>query len=65
MNKSTYFEKKLPPDDVLKSMKKTELIELLHLAQENYDALLDLYLNTHDKGKRNKCLMDNYWMWRF
>lgn len=38
--------KKLPADTTLNNMKKSELIELLHLAQHNYDTLKQFYTNS-------------------
>lgn len=37
--------KKLPVDTTLNNMKKSELIELLHIAQYNYDTLMQFYTN--------------------
>jgi len=37
--------KKLPADTTLNNMKKAELIELLHIAQHNYDVLNSFYTN--------------------
>lgn len=37
--------KKLPSDTTLNNMKKSELIELLHMAQHNYDVLMEFYAN--------------------
>lgn len=37
--------KKLPADSTLRNMKKEELIQLLRLAQHNYEALLSTYNN--------------------
>lgn len=37
--------KKLPSDTTLNNMKKSELIELLHIAQHNYDTLMQYYIN--------------------
>lgn len=36
---------KLPADTTLNNMKRSELIELLHIAQNNYDALMQTYTN--------------------
>lgn len=38
--------KKLPSDSTLNNMKKSELIELLHLAQKNYETLMFFYNNS-------------------
>lgn len=61
--------KKLPADTTLKNMKKSELIELLHTAQHNYDTLMWFYTNatnvnmdkwkeqkSHDKEIRDKVI---------
>lgn len=37
--------KKLPSDSTLNNMKKAELIELLHIAQHNYETLRWFYIN--------------------
>lgn len=37
--------KKLPADSTLKNMSRAELVELLHIAQHNYDALMFAYDN--------------------
>ncbi len=37
--------KKLPADSVLWNMRKTELMELLRLAQHNYTVLMEFYSN--------------------
>lgn len=37
--------KKLPSDSTLKNMKKEELIKLLHVAQHNYETLMEFYNN--------------------
>lgn len=37
--------KKLPADSTLNNMKKSELIELLHTAQHNYETLMWFYDN--------------------
>lgn len=37
--------KKLPSDSSMNNMKKKELIELLHIAQHNYEVLVELYNN--------------------
>ena len=37
--------KKLPSDTTLNNMKKADLIELLHLAQHNYESLMWFYNN--------------------
>lgn len=47
--------KKLPSDTTLNNMKKPELIKLLHLAQENYNVLLNFYKIATDTNKCNRC----------
>lgn len=47
--------KKLPADKTLNNMKKKELIELLHVAQHNYETLNWFYNNAVDNSKCNKC----------
>lgn len=37
--------KKLPSDSTMNNMRKKELIELLHIAQHNYEVLVELYNN--------------------
>lgn len=44
--------KKLPADTTLNGMKKSELIELLHLAESNYDALMQFYTNAVNANKK-------------
>lgn len=41
-------------DATLKSMKKEELIELLHIAQANYEILLERYCNVEKLVKKVK-----------
>lgn len=42
----------LPSDSTLNNMKKSELIKLLHIAQKNYDTLMQFYSNAvrHSKA---------------
>lgn len=47
--------KPLPADSTLGAMKKTELIELLHIADHNYKTLKSAYGNAVDKSKCNRC----------
>lgn len=39
-------------ESTLKSMSKTDLIELLHIAQHNYEALLESYCNVQKYAER-------------
>lgn len=47
--------KPLPADTTLEAMKKTELIELLHIADHNYKTLKSAYGNAVDNSKCNRC----------
>lgn len=47
--------KKLPSDSTLNNMKKSELIELLHIAEHNHSALVQSYKNAVDTNKCNRC----------
>lgn len=47
--------KPLPADTTLEAMKKTELIELLHIADHNYKALKSAYGKAVDNSKCNRC----------
>ena len=47
--------KPLPADSALGAMKKTELIELLHIANHKYRALKSAYGNAIDNSKCNRC----------
>lgn len=47
--------KPLPAASTLRSMKKSELIELLHVADHNYKSLNIAYSISTDKSKCNKC----------
>lgn len=47
--------KPLPTDATLGAMKKTELIELLHIADHNYKTLRSAYGNAVDNSKCNRC----------
>lgn len=54
--------KKLPSDTTLNNMKKQELIKLLHLAQENYNVLLNFYKIATDTNKCNRCPLPQKWI---
>ena len=47
--------KPLPAASTLNNMKKSDLIELLHLAERNYETLKFAYGNAVDNSKCNKC----------
>ena len=47
--------KNLPEDSTLETMRKSELIELLHIADHNYKALKSAYGNAVDNSKCNRC----------
>lgn len=47
--------KPLPADSALGAMKKTKLIELLHIADHNYKTLKSAYSNAVDNSKCNRC----------
>lgn len=47
--------KPLPAASTLRAMKKAELIELLHLAERNYETLKFAYGNAVDNSKCNRC----------
>lgn len=47
--------KPLPADTTLEAMKKTELIELLRIADHNYKALKSAYGKAVDNSKCNRC----------
>lgn len=47
--------KPLPADSALGAMKKTELIKLLHIADNNYKAMKSAYGNAVDNSKCNRC----------
>ena len=47
--------KPLPADATLEAMKKTELIELLHIADHNYETLKSAYSNAVDNSQCNRC----------
>ncbi len=47
--------KPLPAASTLRAMKKSELIELLHLAEHNYETLKFTYGNAVDNSKCNRC----------
>lgn len=44
--------KELPKDSTLNNMKKSELIELLHTAQHNYETLMFFYSNAVNANMR-------------
>ena len=50
--------KKLPADSTLSNMKKSELIQLLHIAQHNYETLLWFYHNQNDVCKKENIIID-------
>lgn len=52
--------KKLPSDSTLNNMRKSELIELLHIAEHNYKVLSEFYTNAIDDSKCKKCPLGNY-----
>lgn len=47
--------KNLPADSTLETMRKSELIELLHIADHNYKTLKSAYGNAVDNSKCNRC----------
>jgi hypothetical protein len=47
--------KPIPADSTLKNMKKEKLIDMLHMAQNNYEALRIMYQNAVDDNKCNRC----------
>lgn len=47
--------KNLPADTTLNNMKKADIIELLHVAQHNYETLMWFYKNACDNSKCNRC----------
>lgn len=47
--------KPFPAESTLRAMKKSELIELLHLADHNYKSLNFAYSIALDNSKCNKC----------
>ena len=47
--------KKLPADSTLEATRKSELIELLHIADHNYKTLKFAYGNAVDNSKCNRC----------
>lgn len=47
--------KKLPSDSTLNNMKKSELIELLHLAESNHRVLAETYKIAVDTSKCKSC----------
>lgn len=47
--------KKLPSDATLNNMKKSELIELLHIAEHNHRVLAETYHVAVDNSKCNRC----------
>lgn len=56
--KETYngvLGKAMPADSTLKNIKKEELIEMLHIAQNNYNVLRVTYQNAVDDNKCNRC----------
>lgn len=54
--------KQLLSDNTLSCMNKSELIRLLHLAQENYSVLLNAYKIAVDTNKCNQCILPNRWI---
>lgn len=50
--------KKLPADTTLNCMKKSELIKLLHLAEDNHRVLVEAYLFAVDTNKCNTCPLE-------
>lgn len=51
--------KKLPSDSTLNNMRKSELIELLHIAEHNYKVLSEFYSIAVDHSKCNSCPLVN------
>ena len=47
--------KPLPAASTLRAMRKSELIELLHLSERNYETLKFAYGNAVDNSKCNRC----------
>lgn len=47
--------KAMPADSTLKNIKKEKLIEMLHIAQNNYNVLRVMYQNAVDDNKCNRC----------
>lgn len=47
--------RKLPSDKTLNNMRKADLIELLHIAEDNHNVLAFAYKNAVDNSKCNKC----------
>ena len=51
--------KSFPADSTLNGMKKSELIKLLHLAKDNYEALLHFYNATVNNSKCSICPLEH------
>lgn len=51
--------KKMPSDTTLNNMRKADLIELLHLAEKNYESMVWMYKNAIDETKCNRCPREN------
>jgi len=49
--------KTMPADSTLKNIKKEKLIEMLHMAQNNYNVLRVMYQNAVDDNKCNRCTL--------
>lgn len=49
------FGRKLPSDSTLKTWKKDDLIEWMHIAEHNYNALVEMYGNAIDNSKCHRC----------
>lgn len=53
--------RRMPADSTLKRMKKTELINLLHIAEHNHSALVESYTRATDNSKCNDCPLPRRW----
>lgn len=57
MTNKGLFGRQLPDDSTLENMRKSELIELLHIAEHNHSVLVEAYNNVVINSRCNSCLL--------
>lgn len=57
MTNKGLFGRQLPDDSTLENMRKSELIELLHIAEHNHSVLVEAYNNVVTNSRCNSCLL--------
>lgn len=57
MTNKGLFGRQLPDDSTLENMRKSGLIELLHIAEHNHSVLVEAYNNVVTNSRCNSCLL--------